>query len=405
VKAAIQRPDYAYVKDKNSGEYLVDSETGELLQVSIEKAIRIKTDDNKTHKSRTYWNLNPNEDKRYQLRVHTVNHQFERHKSGENVSEFDRSYDESMSHKCVIEALSRLNSITLVHVEGDRRIPMRIDFRTVEKTPYLHLPNREKYYPDILCTFGEESEFYDKWGGKFAIEVTYTHGCESYKEEDFMFHNIPVFEITIEDGSARQFPAERPDWPKGKHWDNKLVERHINQLVEWFSQNVVGELIVNPTSTRFHLQEVEKLENKLNLQKSDNRLLNDKLQSLERENIGTLDELMALQQEHERALTTAKDYKSAYKKLKRRNAELSELLEDNKRVSKSHISQLEEKLSLYDDKLKDSNQTISLQKYAIYFLMVAMTVVLFVPFISPEGSLDILNGWYKSMVELRHFIF
>ena len=114
---------------------------------------------------------------------------------------------------------------------------------------------------------------------------------------------------------------------------------------------------------------------------------------------------MALQQEHERALTTAKDYKSAYKKLKRRNAELSELLEDNKRVSKSHISQLEEKLSLYDDKLKDSNQTISLQKYAIYFLMVAMTVVLFVPFISPEGSLDILNGWYKSMVELRHFIF
>jgi hypothetical protein len=269
---SVQRPNEAYVKD-STGEFLSNPATGKHLKVSIDKAIRIKKDDDKKHKSRTYWSLHPDENKRYRLKVHTVNIQFERFNKGDENSEFDRNYDESMSHKCAVEAISRLSSMTLVHVSGEKRTSFKFEFETVRKEPYLHLPNNIRYFPDVLCTFNEDNKMYNKWGGKIAIEVTYTHECESYKQEDFMFHNIPVFEVVIESGSARQFPAERPNWPKGKTWGEELVEKHINDLVNWFSQSLVGTLKVDPTSTRVHLIEIQEYENKMGrLKKSNSEL-------------------------------------------------------------------------------------------------------------------------------------
>lgn len=79
----IQRPQVAYVRKKDSSEYEIDRSTGKLLQVNIEKAIRVKLDDPDRHKKFQYWSLNPDPKKRYRLKVHTVNQQFERYKKGD----------------------------------------------------------------------------------------------------------------------------------------------------------------------------------------------------------------------------------------------------------------------------------------------------------------------------------
>lgn len=397
MRLEVQRLNYAYVKLKKSGKYSTNLADGKLLEVSIDKAIRIQRDDRKTHDARSYWSLNPDEDKRYRLKVHSVRHQFENYNQGEGTSEFDRSYDESMSHKCVIEALSRLKTMRLMHIEGNVRKPMAFEFRTVKKTPYLKLPNGEKYYPDLLCIFGEDSEFYDKWGGKLAIEVTYTHGCESYKEEDFMFHNIPVFEVTIEDGSARQFPAERPNWPKGKSWGEELVENHIKQLVEWFSKNVVGQLTVNPTSSRVHIQEMEILNQNFCLLRSDSQKLASKYKTLQLTHENVISKLGSITRKYEAALHAIENFKDDKDTLKKKNVNLSEDLDILKTASNNKILTLKNKLEVH--------KWHEFQKYILYSLVIFMVVVMLLPFLFPESSKEILNIWFKTLVQFRLDIF
>ncbi|MGF1712817.1 hypothetical protein L4C37_19905 [Vibrio kagoshimensis] len=257
------RPKKAYVKryseDGSVGYYQEDDISGEHSLVSIEKAIRIAKDNRKLHKKRHYMSLHPNPDDRYRLKVHTVNKQFERYNKGESELDIDRGYDESMTHKCAVEALSRMQHMKFIFVGDCKHKPLEFDFTSIRKEPYLNLPNSATYYPDVLCTFEEDHEMYDQWGGKLAIEVKYKHGCESYKIEDFMFHNIPVLELFIKNDTFRQFPAERPDWPEERLWGPELVEKHINDLISYFEEGIYVTLIVNPISTRVHHKVVRKL--------------------------------------------------------------------------------------------------------------------------------------------------
>ncbi len=397
---SVQRPNEAHVKD-NTGEFL-SSPTGKHLKVSIEKAIRIKTDDDKKHKSRTYWSLHPDEKKRYRLKVHTVNLQFERFTKGDGNSEFDRNYDESMSHKCVVEAISRLSSMTLVHVYGEKRTSFSFEFETVRKEPHLHLPNNIRYFPDVLCTFNEDNEMYNKWGGKIAIEVTYTHECESYKQEDFMFHNIPVFEIVIESGSARQFPAERPNWPKGKRWGEELVEKHINDLVNWFSQSVIGTLKVDPTSTRVHLIEIQEYENKMDYLKKSNSELQKRIKKVNDDLEHTSGKMQQLKGKHSKLLKEVETSNEDQLILKNENTELC----DQFNIEKRQVSALQDGI---DKEIKSNKvQTIALNKVikrkkSIILLGGILTFLfMLVPFFFPEGSAKLLNIWYSSLVNLRN---
>lgn len=362
----IQRPNEAYVKNIETNEFILDNSTGKHLRVSIGKAIRIKVDNDKLHKKRTYWSLHPDEKRRYRLKVHTVNMQFEKFNKGDSNFEFDRNYDESMSHKCAVEALSRLSCMTLIHVENNKRIPITFEFDTVRKEPYVHLPNNTKYFPDILCTFNEAHELFDKWGGKIAIEVTYTHGCESYKQEDFMFHNIPVFEVTIENGSARQFPAERPNWPKGKVWDEKLVEEHINDLVNWFSQNIVGELKVDPISTRLHLQVVKEYI--------------DQIESLE----------IANKDLYESAQLAERSLASNYNKINKLENEYSNSIEVIKNYEEKCSNLIKKKLVV--------------NKIAMWCGSLFILLFIFSPTLFPVSAAKTLNSWFKMMVNLRNLL-
>lgn len=398
----IQRPNEAYVKNIETNEFILDNSTGKHLRVSIEKAVRIKVDNDKLHKMRTYWSLHPDEKRRYRLKVHSVNMQFEKFNRGDNNFEFDRNYDESMSHKCAVEALSRLSCMTLIHVENNKRIPITFEFDTVRKEPYLHLPNNTKYFPDILCTFNEEHDLYDKWGGKIALEVTYTHGCESYKQEDFMFHNIPVFEVTIENDSARQFPAERPNWPKGKVWGEKLVEEHINNLVNWFSQNIVGELKVDPISTRLHLQNVKGYIDQIESLEISNKKLHDLTQRAERSLASNFSKINKLENECSNSIEVIKSYEEKYSNLIKKNSRLTDLVAIEK--ENNNILQVTAK------EMEKSNETLNasirgkhlVYKIALWCCSLFILFFIFSPTLFPEIAAKSLNSWFKMMVNLRN---
>ncbi len=397
----IHRPNVAYVRMKSSSEYRLDANSGKLLQVPIEKAIRIKLDDPNKHKQIEYWSLNPDSKKRYRLKVHTVNQQFERYKKGDSDTEFDRNYDESMTHKCVVEALSRLTCMALLFPIKSKRSRLEFDFETVRKEPFLHLPNNSKYYPDVLCTFNEEHKMYDRWGGKIAIEVTYTHGCESYKLEDFVYHNIPVFEVTIEEGSARQFPAERPDWPKGKHWDHRLVEAHINDLLKWFSKGVVGQLKVDPVSTRIHDKEhMLWLEEKRNLKQ--------KIFTLEEDIKVSKNEAASLVTQYDKSvnnLSSAKNkietINSANEKLRTDNAKLSLSLKKEIGCNKTNKVECQSSVDSLSTDIGFLRNRLKLKNLFIYIELTVIFVIFFMPFFFPEGTKNLIIGWYAAMVEFR----
>ncbi|CAI4169273.1 conserved hypothetical protein [Alteromonas macleodii] len=393
----IQRPQVAYVRKKDSSEYEIDRSTGKLLQVNIEKAIRVKLDDPDRHKKFQYWSLNPDPKKRYRLKVHTVNQQFERYKKGDCDREFDRNYDESMTHKCVVEALSRLTSMTLLSPIECERSPLEFDFESVRKEPFLHLPNNSKYYPDILCTFSEEHEMYDRWGGKIAIEVTYSHGCESYKLEDFIFHNIPVFEVTIEEGSARQFPAERPNWPKGQPWGHQLVEAHINNLLQWFAKGIVGQLKVDPVSTRIYDKD-----SALWLEKEE--ILKQKIFALEEDIKVSRSEAVSLATLFKESLNSLASAKNKIEKIDSINESLRT---NNAKLSLSLKSESERTVDLHSNvDLLSAGQDVlrwrlKLKGFFVYILATVILGTLLMPLFFPDISRDLLNSWYGGMLKLR----
>lgn len=382
----IVRPKLAYVIDKRTDKYLIDPNTSEHLKVSIERATRIKNDDNATHKSRRYMSLHPDIERRYPLKVHTVNRQFERYNKGGDNSEFDRNYDESMTHRCAVEALSRFMNMRFRFVEGNVGIEqfdsLDFEFKTVQKEPYLKLPNSAVYYPDILCTFGENHPMYDQWGGKLAIEVTYTHGCESYKVQDFMFHNIPVLELTIEDDSARQFPAERSNW-QGEEWGEELVENHIQDLVRWFSEDIVVECIVDPVSTRAH----EKIVQCQKLVERELRERNEKLNnSLDRKNVEI------------RNLKT--DVSSKSRKCQQQETEIFQCNNDRLATQKhfnEEIEDLNQTLRETKQKVKNRTTNLLLSFIAVAILLMLSTIVF------PKGSVYVINWFWEITDDMRQY--
>ncbi|MDC5753838.1 hypothetical protein OPW41_18210 [Vibrio europaeus] len=388
----IVRPKVAYVRNAVTKEYYTDGQGNHRL-VSISEAIKTRQNNKHEHNRRHYMSLNANESKRYRLRVHTVREQFERDGSEKrtNGDEFDRNYDESMSHKCVVEALSRMTSmsfkfkdegfVTSMGTRGDNEL--HFDFDSVNKEPYVKLPNGNIYYPDILCTFDEHHPMYDQWGGKLAIEVTYTHGCESYKQNDFMFHNIPVVEFTIEEGSARQFPAERPNW-NGGDWGEELVESHIQDLMQWFESYIVVKPLVDPVSTRVHEEIVDELNVSLSV-------LNGEVQTLEAENIWLSNQL----EDKGNALSQAlKDIST----LKSRMANLQDLLLDeqikvkNLEDVKSDLAEDNELLVDKNSKLVDKLIWKDWHLFGVYILLALVVLSIFVvPGLFPEAYKSIVN--------------
>lgn len=237
----------AYIFCNLKNKYLVDG-NGFLLEVHAETAAAIKKNYPHEHARREYRDIRANPEIRQKLKVVTKGNKNYYSYIGNNSSLGCEHFDESESHRAAINALSRLKTMNF-HIKGSDLPLKSFTFTEVLVEPKIELANGKIYYPDLLCRFTEDHPLYDRWGGKLAIEVTYSHPCEDEKLHDFEFNNIPIIEIVINKDSAREYPGERFVWD---YYSLSSIEKHTNNLESWFRDFIGANLLVDPISTRVH---------------------------------------------------------------------------------------------------------------------------------------------------------
>lgn len=367
----------AYVWDKREQKYLTDQH-GRELKVHIEDALQLKKQYPHLHAQRKYMHLHRFPECREPLKLvengnGTQFYAFIGTPSSHNIE----GYDESESHSAAIEAMSQLLNMTFRI--GDDYLP-EFNFTKVIAEPIIKLPNGNVYSPDLLCLFDESHPLYDRWGGKLAIEVTYTHPCRGPKLHDFEFHCIPILEVVIEDDTWKQYPGERNKW---QYFSKESIKNHINKLTDSFSRYIDVNLLVDPISTRAHKHIV----NDLNVIISDK---NDEIQNLKAEVVF----LSNLIEEKETVLSkVTKDIRtfdnsimSLQNKLHEKQTEVTTLDHE-----KSNLVKNSKQLKTDNDKLRDDLFGKSVHLIFVYSLLVFTVASIFLaPWLFPEE--------YKSVV-------
>ncbi|NQZ27965.1 MAG: hypothetical protein HRT55_16790 [Colwellia sp.] len=150
---------------------------------------------------------------------------------------------ESLSHSIAILVLSELDSINFVF----GKVESTFHFSEIKTEDLkIRFENGRFYFPDLVGFFSNNSEYSEKWGGKVAIEVKVTHGCEPEKTQDFLNHNIPIIEIYITE--KLRFQKELSKQP----FDENDLERYYNFLTGIFSKKVYGKVLVDPSSESYN---------------------------------------------------------------------------------------------------------------------------------------------------------
>ena len=373
----------AYVWDKQEQKYLTDQH-GRELKVHIETALQLKKQYPRLHEQRKYMHLHRFPECREPLKLvengnGTQFYAFIGTPSSHNIE----GYDESESHSAAIEALSQLVNMTFRI--GNDYLP-EFNFIDVIAEPIIKLPNGKVYSPDLLCLFDESHPLYDRWGGKLAIEVTYTHPCEGAKLHDFEFHCIPILEVVIEDDTWKQYPGERNDWP---YFSKETIRNHINKLTDSFSRYIDVNLLVDPISTRVHKQKV----NELNVSIS---VKNGEIQSLKTE-ITCLSRLI---DDKEKVLSeVTKDIRT----LEKSTDSIQNLLHDEQKKAtdleqdKLNLGKNNNQLMHYNGKLANDLTGKNVHLVCIYSLLVLVFVsIFFGPWLFPEQYKSIAN-WIWSL--------
>lgn len=261
----------AFAKDKRKNTYIKDPD-GKLKIFYIKDVIELRDRRPLDFKYYEFMSTHPNE--KHRSKMMPVN------KSGTQYFSYigDGSgngggYDESETHAGVIEALSRIKVMTIMVGQEE----YEFNLTDIVKTPFLRLGNRHEYYPDLICTFPSTHKLFKRWGGKFAIEVTYTHECSKQKLVDFEFHNIPIFEVVIPKGSPLEFPQERNSISTYTQDD---VDNYVKFLYQEFIDHVDAKLITNPMSTEFALEKIRSKNKFIYKQKEEISQLNIEISDL-----------------------------------------------------------------------------------------------------------------------------
>jgi hypothetical protein len=369
---------HAYAVDSTTNNYQA-SPNGRPLRIHADDAATLKSDYPHEHNRRIYKSIHYNIDKRQRLKLVTKNQTNYFSYIGEYDYADGGDYDESISHSSAIEALSRLTRMLFFGAESELKIDPFI-FTKVLVEPRLELANGKTYFPDLLCHFNEKHPLYDRWGGKLAIEVTYSHACEEVKKHDFEFHNIPIFEVVIEKGSSREYPGERHNWD---HFSNSSIEKHINKLESWFSESIGINLLVDPISTRVH-----------------KRIANDlteKNQTLETESMKLSADLSNLMQRHSTLEThiikLVGDHKDELQGLRDKLLQQNKIANDRIDKLKTGISNEKSERELAEKHLqKRATQVTSLSVISVTLFLLIIGAVL-APMLFTESSIQVLN-WY-----------
>lgn len=240
---------WAYAKD-DSGSFIRD-ELGRLKLFFIWQALKLKKKDIFEFNKLTFFSTQTDESKR--SRITPVVKGFYRYienSEGAGVS----GDGESLSHSIAILVLSEKKTINF---ELDKKI-YAFNFSNIKTEDLkIRFESGRIYFPDLVGFFTDDNPYYKKWGGKVAIEVKVSHGCEPEKVQDFLDHNIPIIEINITD--KLRFREELNKRP----FDENDLERYYQYLTRIFSNKVYGKVLADPSSDSYNKELIvfEKQEN------------------------------------------------------------------------------------------------------------------------------------------------
>lgn len=231
---------WAYAKDIN-GCY-IRSKDDSLKMFFIWEALKMRDNNIHDFNKLSFISTQNNPEKRSEMSV--VKGGFYRYKKGvNNMPKTDEDSD-SLSHAIAIQVLSEMECMKLVC--GKKEIDL--NFESIRNDDVkIQLTNKDRfsyYYPDIVCTFKDDSYYGRKWGGKLVIEVKHTHACEREKIKDFESHGIPIFEVDISTISIEKKFSTKTPTPS-------QMEDYYLYLKRCFKKQVFGKVVSDPVSVDF----------------------------------------------------------------------------------------------------------------------------------------------------------
>ena len=261
---------WAYAKGE-SGNFIKD-ERGRLKLFFIWQILKLKKHDIFEFNKLIFFSTQTNESKR--SRMTPVVKGFFRYieNSGGNTISGD---GESLSHSIAILVLSELSSINFVFGKNE----CTFNFSEINTEDLkIRLASGRSYFPDLIGFFANDNPYYEKWGGKVALEVKVSHGCGPEKVQEFLEHNIPIIEINITE--KLRFKQELNKQP----FDENDLELYYNFLKNIFSKKVYGKIVVDPSSEAYiknlissEKQRSSKLNESLEVEARKSNLLNQEL--------------------------------------------------------------------------------------------------------------------------------
>jgi hypothetical protein len=261
---------WAYAKG-DSGSFIKD-ERGRLKLFFIWQVLKLKRHDIFEFNKLTFFSTQTDESKR--SRMTPVVKGFFRYieNSGGSTVSGD---GESLSHSIAILVLSEFSSINFVFGKNECTFNFS---EIITEDLKIRFESGRFYFPDLVGFFAKDNPYHEKWGGKVALEVKVSHGCEPEKVQDFLEHNIPIIEINITE--KLRFKEEL----NKQSFDENDLERYYNFLKIVFSNKVYGKIIVDPSSEAYNKkliyserQESSKLKSLLESETEKSILLNQQL--------------------------------------------------------------------------------------------------------------------------------
>jgi len=239
---------WAYAK-VDSGDFIKD-ERGRLKLFFIWQALKLKKTDIFEFNKLTFFSTQADESKR--TRMTPVVKGFFRYI--ENTGGGGVTGDgESLSHSIAILALSELDSINFVFGKNEYVFNFS-EIRTEDLK--IRFESGRFYFPDLVGFFSNDNPYFEKWGGKVALEVKVSHGCEPEKVQDFFAHNIPIVEINITE--KLRFKEEL----NKQSFDENDLERYYKFLKKIFGNKVYGRILVDPSSETYNKKLISSEKNK-----------------------------------------------------------------------------------------------------------------------------------------------
>lgn len=157
---------------------------------------------------------------------------------------------ESLPHAYLIAILSQLQTINFQI--GDDVVPFTFT-RLVAEEARLRFGNGNVYVPDLYGEFTSDNPFYQKWGGKLAIEVCYSNPCSMQKIVDFRDHGIPIIEIKIAKSINIETYIDKNDIEGS-------IERGYRKISDIASNQLFCRVLSDPVSIEFHQDHVRQAE-------------------------------------------------------------------------------------------------------------------------------------------------